>query len=448
MALPQALVQQLKDFGVDVDALLNAHLRQAHTAIRLNSRKPLDIFVEENTVPWCANGKYLKEKPSFILDPIWHAGNYYVQEASSMFLAYALQQKIDCSQALRVIDLCAAPGGKSTLVADLLNDDSLLISNEVISTRVAPLAENLMKWGRVNTWVSNSDPVHFAKLKHYADVLLIDAPCSGSGLLRKDENYEQEWSEANVKLCAQRQQRILNDAWDCLKPNGILVYMTCSFSPAENEEILDWIIDTFKCSSLQIEVPTEFGIAETQSSKHNCFGYRFYPHLLQGEGFFLAMFQKGDEEIVKEAKCPSLKFIKDKSIFQQLISANEVEILEDNANNFIALPIQFVKDYEQIKNCVKLVRKGVLLGSLAKNKVLPAHDIALSLALNKSYPSLELTKTQALQYLAKQDFFIEAPQKGSYVVTYLQQPLGFINHLGNRINNNFPAHLRVRKRIE
>jgi NOL1/NOP2/fmu family ribosome biogenesis protein/23S rRNA U2552 (ribose-2'-O)-methylase RlmE/FtsJ len=398
-------------------------------------------------VPWCANGRYLKEKPSFILDPIWHAGNYYVQEASSMFLAYALQQKIDFTKALRIIDLCAAPGGKSTLVADLMNDESLLLSNEVISTRVAPLAENLMKWGRVNTWVSNSDPVHFAKLKHYADVLLVDAPCSGSGLLRKDENYEQEWSQANVKLCAQRQQRILHDAWDCLKPNGVLVYMTCSFSPSENEDILDWMLDTFDCTTLQLDVPKAFGIAESTSEKHSAHGYRFYPHLLQGEGFFLAMFQKADDAMAKEGKLNTAKFSKDAVQFQSLIDVPQFEVLEDNANNFIAIPAAFIKDYAQISNSVKLVRKGVLLGSLAKNKVLPAHDIALSLALSKSYVRLELTKTQALQYLAKQDFFIEAPQKGSYVVTHLQQPLGFINHLGNRINNNFPQHLRIRKSI-
>jgi NOL1/NOP2/sun family putative RNA methylase len=447
MALPQALIQQLKALDVNIDALLQAHEQQAHTAIRLNSKKPIDIFGEELQVPWCDNAKYLKTKPSFILDPLWHAGNYYVQEASSMFLAYALKQKINFNQALRVIDLCAAPGGKSTLVADLFNDDSLLVSNEVISTRVAPLAENLMKWGRVNTWVTNSDPKYFGKLKHYADILLVDAPCSGSGLLRKDESYEQEWSEANVNLCAQRQQRILHDAWDCLKPNGFLVYMTCSFSGAENEEIVDWIIETFDCQNVQLDVPQEFGIVETKSNKTSSHGYRFYPHKLKGEGFFLAMFQKKDEEQAKAPKLNSTKFSKDGKLFESLIDTSLFEFLEDSNKNFIAIPSQFVTDYALLNQNIKLVRKGVLLGTLAHNKVLPAHDMALSLACNTAYPTLELSKEDALKYLAKQDFFVEAPNKASYLVTYLQQPLGFINHLGNRINNNFPQHLRIRKSI-
>ncbi|MBZ0099994.1 MAG: RsmB/NOP family class I SAM-dependent RNA methyltransferase, partial [Taibaiella sp.] len=229
-------------------------------------------------------------------DPLYHAGAYYVQEASSMFLSQVIQQLIPERNNLRVLDLCAAPGGKSTLIASLLEKDSLLISNEVIRTRASILEENITRWGYMNTWVTSNDPKDFSKLKGYFDIIVVDAPCSGSGLFRKDERALDEWSEANVQLCAQRQQRILADVWPALKENGILMYATCSYSPQEDEEILDWLGDDFEVASLPVQLSEEWGVVETTSAKHQFKGYRFFPHKVQGEGFFIAAVRKNNQE--------------------------------------------------------------------------------------------------------------------------------------------------------
>ena len=253
-------------------------------------------FPISQSIPWSSHGYYLNERPSFTLDPLFHAGCYYVQEASSMFLEQALKQTVDLSQPVKVLDLCAAPGGKSTLIQSFITSDSLLVSNEVIKSRVNVLQENLIKWGGANVVLTNNDAKDFASLYDYFDLLVVDAPCSGSGLFRKDPEAIGEWSENNVKLCSQRQQRILADAFSSLKKNGIIIYCTCSYSTEENEEILDWMAEKFKVESLRLTIKKEWNIVETQSMHHNLFGYRFYPDKLKGEGFFIACLQKKEGE--------------------------------------------------------------------------------------------------------------------------------------------------------
>ncbi len=229
--------------AIDAASLLAAHETAAVTSVRLNPRKPVILsFKESGRVPWCTTGYYLAERPVFTLDPLFHAGAYYVQEASSMFVQHAFECLTDREGApLRVLDLCAAPGGKSTLLAGLLRNEDLLVSNEVIQARAAILAENLSRWGQMNTWVTHNDPKEFSKLDPYFDVMLIDAPCTGSGLWRKDEAALEEWSPEHVKLCSERQKRIVADALPALKSGGLLLYATCSYSPEENEQVCDWL---------------------------------------------------------------------------------------------------------------------------------------------------------------------------------------------------------------
>ena len=248
---------------------------------------------QSGTVQWSSNGFYLQKRPSFTLDPLFHAGAYYVQEASSMFLEEALKQTVDLSQPIKILDLCAAPGGKSTLIQSVINNESLLVSNEVIKTRVNILSENITKWGAANVIVTNNDAKDFQRLPNYFDVIVVDAPCSGSGLFRKDREAISEWSEQNVHLCSQRQQRILADVLPALKEDGVLIYSTCSYSEEEDEQIADWLVEEFKVQSLKFKVEEEWGIVETQSSKQNASGYRFYPDKVKGEGFFIAVFKKG-----------------------------------------------------------------------------------------------------------------------------------------------------------
>jgi 16S rRNA C967 or C1407 C5-methylase (RsmB/RsmF family)/NOL1/NOP2/fmu family ribosome biogenesis protein len=448
MALASDLITHLQDLDIDVEALAVAHLLPAHTAVRRNVHKPSAAFSAEcATVPWCADGLYLSSKPSFILDPLWHAGAYYVQEASSMFLHQALLQHANFASSLRVIDLCAAPGGKSTLVANLMSKESLMICNEVIGSRIAPLAENLVKWGLDNTWVSNSDPKHIGRLSHFADIMLVDAPCSGSGLMRKDEKYAQEWSDANVQLCCERQQRILHDAWPALKPGGLLIYMTCSFSKGENEDIADSIARDLGADSLKIACDDAWGVVHTHSTVQHCHGYRFYPHLLQGEGFYLAAFRKKEGPINQVSAVSMVPKHHHKVQADHLIDTSNHDLWIDVKQNVIATQKAHAADFSQLSNTIRIVRRGLLVGTNTKNKLVPSHDLALSTLCTKNFPSVELTHNQALHYLSKQDMQLELPVKGWYIVTHQSLNLGFINYLGNRLNNYFPTHLRIRKAI-
>ena len=246
-------------------------------SVHLNVEKPImhngkwltekaDIpFEFADKVPWAPDAYYLKSRPSFTMDPLFHAGAYYVQEASGMFVSFALKQIADPHQKLKVLDLCAAPGGKSTLIQSLISSESLLLSNEVIKTRVPVLTQNMTKWGRANGIVSNNDPSHFKRIPGFFDIILIDAPCSGSGLYRKDPEAASSWSTELVKLCSQRQQRILSDVWDCLKEDGFLIYSTCSYSKEENEDVVDFLFNQYPCKTIAL-MPDPIGnIVETRS---------------------------------------------------------------------------------------------------------------------------------------------------------------------------------------
>ena len=220
-------------------------------------------------------GFYLKDRPSFTFDPLFHAGAYYVQEASSMYVGSLFEQAVRemgrCS-GLRVLDLCAAPGGKTTQLLSHLEPSSLLVANEVVPARATVLAENVARWGCSNVAVTSSDPAAFTALKDFFDFVLVDAPCSGEGMFRKDPRAVAEWSPDTVRLCAARQRRILADVWPSLRPGGFLVYSTCTFNPFENEENVDWLCSTFDAACL--------------SQRH------FYPGEERGEGFFAALVHK------------------------------------------------------------------------------------------------------------------------------------------------------------
>ncbi len=264
--LPEALINSLSKLDhFDPKAFLDAHKSgDLLVSVHMNPDKPIlkngnwppeitdPPFQISAPVAWAPDAWYLQARPSFTLDPLFHAGAYYVQEASGLFLAFAFRQITDLSKKLRVLDLCAAPGGKSTLIQSLISPDSLLVSNEMIKSRVSVLYQNMTKWGRANGFTSNNDPAHFKKLSGYFDIVLVDAPCSGSGLFRKDPEAVLAWSPETVKLCSQRQQRILSDAWDCLKEDGLLIYSTCSYSKEENEDILDFIFQQYECQSVRL----------------------------------------------------------------------------------------------------------------------------------------------------------------------------------------------------
>jgi len=277
MSLPPQLLQSLSDApGFNREAFEVVHKSGAQvTSIRLNPGKLVaDNAMIGDQVPWCPHGLYLSSRPSFTLDPCFHAGAYYVQEASSMFLWHALKESIGIDTKKKVLDLCAAPGGKSTLLASYFTD-GLVVANEVIKSRASILVENITKWGSSQVVVTNNDPSHFQSLPGYFDVMVIDAPCSGSGLFRKDPDAISEWSLDNVQLCSQRQQRILADVLPALKEDGLLIYSTCSYSAEEDETIADWLVAEMGMESKQLHPENSWGIVETISPLQKAYGYRF-----------------------------------------------------------------------------------------------------------------------------------------------------------------------------
>ena len=465
LSLPEALIQSLKNIkGFSEEAFKSVHQsgRQI-TSIRFNPNKLAYSLKAsptggglEGAVPWSSNGYYLSERPSFTSDPLFHAGAYYVQEASSMFLEEVLKQTVDLTKPVKVLDLCAAPGGKSTLIQSIISADSLLVSNEVIKTRVNILAENITKWGAANVIVTNNDPKDFQRLKNYFDVIVVDAPCSGSGLFRKDPNAINKWSDNNVALCAQRQQRILADIMPSLKDGGMLIYSTCSYSKAEDEEIGEWLAQELKVESVQLKIAESWGIVETVSERSGSFGYRFYPDKVKGEGFFIAAFKKPmGSAIVSEIKNYPSATLRTKDKTKQPFTAKEIEIVKPylvNANNYfyikqheevIAMPLHLENDLAIIQSFLYIKKAGVRLGTIIRNELIPAHDLAVSNIINAAIPKAAVDKETALQYLRKVDIAIESASKGWVLLTHQGLPIGWIKIMLNRTNNYYPAAWRI-----
>ncbi len=454
MHLPESLINSLEDLpGFNREEFIRVHASgEQITSIRLNPLKPIYnresgvVSRELAMVPWSSFGYYLEERPVFTLDPHFHAGCYYVQEASSMFLEQALKQSVDLSRSLKILDLCGAPGGKSTLIQSMISEESLLVSNEVIKTRVTILQENVTKWGGKNVIVTNNDAKDFARLENYFDVLVMDAPCSGSGLFRKDAAAVSEWSVQNVQLCSQRQKRILADAYPCLKNNGVLIYSTCSYSSDEDEEILDWMGENFEVQSLKVEINPEWGIIESLSAREKFYGYRFYPDKLKGEGFFITALQKmdGEENQVrskpKNAEKPSKKEI---SLLTPWLKKDVNVSIFKHGEEAIGLPVLLESEIPVLQKQLYLKQAGITIGKFTVKELVPDHALAMSDLASPEIASVTLNKAAALQYLRKDDVFIDVGQKGWTLMKYNGINLGWIKNLGNRINNYYPKDWRI-----
>jgi 16S rRNA C967 or C1407 C5-methylase (RsmB/RsmF family)/NOL1/NOP2/fmu family ribosome biogenesis protein len=452
--LPEQLLRSLQDVkGFDLTAFKQVHeSAEQVTSVRVNPAKWLGTdriydqpLGEDLRIPWTEFGYYLPRRPSFTFDPLFHAGCYYVQEASSMFLELALRQTIDISQSLKVLDLCGAPGGKSTHIQSLITPDSLLVTNEVIKSRVSVLEQNIIKWGAPNTIVTNNDPQHFSRLGSFFDVMVVDAPCSGSGLFRRDPEAIEEWSVNNVVLCSQRQQRILSDVLPALKEGGILIYSTCSYSKEEDEDIGDWLIREQGMEALPLQIEDRWGIVPTVSNE-GAFGYRFFPNKVKGEGFFLACFRKAtaSEEgkaRVKKAEMPGKN---ERAVLEKWVTTAGLDFFYDR-DIIIALPSDLSEDYTTLKSNLNVYYAGVSIGQVLREKLVPSHALALSKLLSEVVPSLELSYEQAVKYLQRGELSTRPQKTGWQVVTHRGHTLGWINALPNRINNYYPKEMRILK---
>ena len=343
-----------------------------------------------------------------------------------------------------MLDLCAAPGGKSTHLADLIGTDSLLVSNDAIRQRSLVLAETITKWGSGNILVTQNDPAAFGKLSGYFDIIVVDAPCSGEGMFRS-EIAREEWSASNTIHCAERQKRILMDVWPALKENGVLVYSTCTFNRGENEENLKWLVDNSKAEIIKFDVSEFRGIIEIDFEGIS--GYGFYPDKIKGEGFFISA-------VRKTGKAESTSFKKQRRP-DLLPGKNDLFVADDWTHfrrdrlfkwgdELFAAPCD-MDDYLFLFDNLKVVRTGQKIFAVKNKSYLPQHELALSGGLKKdAFPAIEINLQEALAFMRRDNFKPEKADKGWNILRYKGSSIGFINNIGNRVNNYFPVEWRIR----
>ncbi len=445
MDLPHAFLRNIEHLlGAGHEAFLNSLLETPPTSVRLHPRKHAP-FDGEKKVPWCPVGRYLHERPSFTLDPAFHAGSYYVQEASSMFLHHAIAHGIDGGEPLNILDLCAAPGGKSTLLPGVTHPDSLIVSNEVIRSRAGILSGNIRKWGYANVVVTNNDPRDFSRLEGFFDVIVIDAPCSGEGLFRKDPAAVGEWSPENVERCAQRQRRILSDVWPALKENGILIYSTCTYNKLENEANLQWLMNNHGVHFSDLPIEPSWNIGDVREG--GVIGWRFFPHRLQGEGFFISVVKKMEASgpPPRAKRYPAFVAAKVRGqVSPWLTDPSRFEFVQHH-DKVLAVPAAQYDDAATLIAHLRIVHAGVTVASVKHDKTIPEHPLALCTDLNReSFDNIALNDDDALAYLRKESIHPSDGGRGFGLVTHNDLPLGWINQLGTRSNNLYPTEWRIR----
>ncbi len=458
----------------------------ASTAVRKNPFKG-GRCPEGRAVEWCGHGRLLSERPQFTLDPHFHAGSYYVQDSSSMFVGHAFRKlladvHVPSGRPVRVLDLCAAPGGKTTDIAASLReaygDNFLLVSNEVMKARAGVLADNVALWGDPNVVVTSDDPRAFAALPGFFDIIVADVPCSGEGMFRRDEEAQRQWSEDNVALCEARQRRIVADVWPALAPDGVFIYSTCTFNKYENDGNVRWIADELGGEPLFMEdiLEAEGNVIKT------CLGYSLVPGHVEGEGQYCSALRKTSADFQFDSGSPLAKdavfadrnrkkagpLAKGDSFANQSrktgcplakegFSANGIEIsalfrtdmsFRQRGETLIAVPVQLVQDITAQESCLHVIAAGCAVGALKGRTLVPDADLALSTAFNMdAFPSAEIDRKTALAFLHRDAIMLPDAPKGYVTIMYEGVPLGFVKNLGNRCNNLHPQSRRIRMNI-
>ena len=442
----------------EADEFLHSLQTEAPVSLRWNPKADRLRPSGPTPVAWCDTGLYLDRRPAFTLDPLLHAGCYYVQEASSMYLEQALRRY--AAGATVALDLCAAPGGKSTHARSLLPDDCLLVANEVVRPRSLVLAENLTKWGHPAVVVTNNDPADFAPLEDFFDLIVADVPCSGEGMFRKDPAAAAQWSPQAVENCRLRQRRILTDIWPSLHPGGLMVYSTCTYHTAENEENVLWASRELGADILPLDSPPAWGVTGSLLPGADVPVSRFLPHRTRGEGFFLAVLRKhGDAPRCQPARAASRKAKGRKgqtaapSVPAKAVDAALEGWLASPADfrpampgtDICAFPARFAAELEALQAVLRVLGAGIPLATPRGNSLLPAHGLALSTALaTDAFPRAETDLDTALAYLRHEAIALPAAPRGIVLLTYRDVPLGFAKNLGTRANNLYPAEWRIR----
>ena len=446
MTLSADFIAQMRAILPDeADALLAAITStEPSVAIRVNPLKaPADAAPALRRVPWCDAGRYLAEREPFTFDVDFQSGRYYVQDASSMFIHHVLRHLV--KEPVRYLDLCAAPGGKTTTAISALPQGSMVVANEIVNARARVLCENLQKWGAPRCVVTCNAPHHFGRLSHFFDVVAADVPCSGEGMMRKDEQARRQWSTALVKQCADLQRSIIADVWDALRPGGLLIYSTCTYNTLENEQMLAWMVHEYGAEPVAVPVPEQWHIHPAIEGNLPC--YRFMPHRTEGEGLFMAVLRKPEaprkEVRLKKAKATKAKPLPvPKDVRCRLKDADHFDFSVVN-DEVVALPADMAPIMPAFAD-LNVMHMGVNVGAIKGKNCVPSHALALSSALNPAaFPTCEVDYLAAMAFLRGEALSLPQAPRGYVLLTYHSQPIGFVNNLGNRANNLYPKAWRV-----
>ena len=448
--LPEEFILSMRDaLGEEAEKLFAALDTPAEISIRLNPAKPAEVF-EGEAIGWSPNGRYLSERPQFTLDPLMHGGAYYVQEASSQFIAHIL--KDDDLEGCRVLDMCAAPGGKTTIYSSKVGLRGLVVANDINHGRALALSDNVKRWGMGNVVVTCNDPSHIGEFEEWFDVVGVDAPCSGEGMFRKMEEARSEWSPSSVDQCVARQRDILTEAWRTLRPGGKLIYSTCTFNNREDEGIVEWLMEEYGDDIIpaeRIDTCEEWGITRSDIGAFQCF--HFYPHSARGEGFFVAVAHKAEGNIKRrspKAKRNTLAPLKGSEIAEVSRWVNDSNKMSFRSINGLIIGYNnaVVDDVIQLSGSLFVVYSGVACGEIFKGTLKPEHSLALYVDRNRNtVPEVEVSLEDAQNYLRKQDIDVKQFNEGINAVTYKGTTIGYIKRIGARCNNMYPKDLRILK---
>ncbi len=445
MKIPVSFEARMKEvLGVQYENFSKSLNQKATIAIRLNPLKNIYKFNFElgESVKWDESGKYVNINSDFALDPNFYSGSYFVQEASSMFLSFALKQVIDFSKPLKVLDLCADKGNQAALFASLLKNSDLLVANESAKSKITIIKEKILKSGFPNYLISNQDPETFSDLEGFFDVVLVSAPCSEESIFRKNGEFKKDWSEEQVAVNAAKQKRILSAAGLLVAPGGHLIYCTNTFSPKENIENAKWLTRTLDFKSVGLDIPNEWKIVEKDET------FQFYPHLVEGEGFFLAAFKQlgTDDRFVsgriklnrlpKNLKALLKPWVKD-DLFEKY------EFFTKNDGVVVALLISLIEKFGSVFRALEKCTNGLEIGIFKGNDFIPSHAFCFQDILNESMQKLEVKNEIALRFLKKEHFDTEGLKDGWALIIYQNQNLGWIKKIGNRVNNYLPQDWKV-----
>lgn len=426
MTLPSGFIDMARSlFKEDAQEFLDAMQKPPVTSVRLNSRKPGAEFQGAVAVKWCPTGFYLPQRPVFTLDPLLHAGAYYVQDASSMIHREVVRRLVD--RPVSLLDLCAAPGGKTTAMIDALPDGSRVVANEYMPKRARILKENLTKWGYEPVTVTNRDSAFFAHSGDEFDIVAVDAPCSGEGMMRKDEDAVAQWSHELIDKCAALQKEIVTNAVKAIRPGGYLIYSTCTFNRQENEEVAQFIFSALGLQPVDMDFPEEWGIPRGIDTDLPV--YRFMPHRTEGEGLFLAVFRKPEDSATDDTP------VKDDSPVKRAENKIKREEFKIKSDNSTASKGNLKKsDKDRLKKSDK-----------DKSAEIPEIEEVLSVNFNRSlFPEADVDKDTALAFLRREAIILSPDiPKGPVVVTYKGLPLGMVKNIGPRANNLYPKGWRI-----